>query len=62
MSRPHDSASPRPPHGADPDEVARFYRPQPPLPIPPRTFSPQLPGLLAYALLGNRVITRYQQE
>lgn len=45
----------------DPYEVARFLRPQPPIPVPPRTFAQPLPGLLAYTLLGNRVITRYQQ-
>lgn len=46
----------------DPSEVARFLRPQPPRPVPPRTFAPPLPGLLAYALLGARVVTRDQQE
>ena len=46
----------------DPLEVARFLRPQPPAPIPPRTYAQPLPGLIAYTLLGGRVITRDQRE
>jgi hypothetical protein len=51
----------RPPGRFDPLEVARFLRPQPPLPVPPRTYQPAQPGLLARALLGDRVITRDRQ-
>lgn len=46
----------------DPHEVARFLRPQPPWPIPPRTYATPLPGLLALALLGARVVTRFQRD
>jgi hypothetical protein len=47
--------------GVDPREVARFLRPQPPMPVPPRTYRTQLPGLIAYGLLGGRVIRGSRQ-
>jgi hypothetical protein len=40
------------------DELARFLKPQPPTPIPPRTHAAPPPGLLARSLLGDRVIKR----
>lgn len=39
----------------DAREVARFLRPQPPLPIPERTRPQPAGGLLARSLLGDRV-------
>ena len=36
-------------------ESDRLQRPQPPAPIPPRVHTAPAPGLLAHALLGNRV-------
>jgi hypothetical protein len=62
VKRPSDAPPQGPCRVQDPLEVARFLRPQPPVPVPPRTFTPQLPGLLAYALLGHRVVTRWQTE
>jgi hypothetical protein len=42
----------------DPGERERFLRPQPPRPIPRRTYDPPAPGLLARTLLGDRVYKR----
>lgn len=39
-------------------EVARFLKPQPPIPIPRPTFATAPIGLIAHSLLG-RVITRH---
>lgn len=37
-------------------EADRLSRPQPPQPIPQRVLTPSPPGLVAYAVLGGRVI------
>ena len=40
------------------EEIARFLKEQPPMPVPPRSFAPILPGLIAYAVLGARIVRR----
>jgi hypothetical protein len=58
-----ETAVPSAPAGrqVDPHERERFLRPQPPLPVPPRTYTPPVPGLLARSLLGARVYSRGQR-
>jgi len=41
-------------------EVTRLLQPQPPLPIPDRTFPRPFPGCFAYQVLGHRIITAYR--
>jgi hypothetical protein len=52
---------PQPPP-IDRQEVARFLRPQPPWPVPRRTFAAAPPGLVAGSCLGYRVIRRLQGQ
>jgi hypothetical protein len=53
-----ETAVPSAPAGSqvDPRERDRFLRPQPPRPIPRRTYDPPPTGLLARSLLGDRVL------
>jgi hypothetical protein len=46
--------SPPRPLAIDP-EVLRFLQPQPPSPVPTRTYADQHSGLFAHSLLGHRV-------
>jgi hypothetical protein len=60
--RPDEDPGPAPPRtrrapeGDPPRESDRFLRPQPPRPIPPRPAPAYVPGLVAYAVLGARVV------
>jgi hypothetical protein len=54
--RERDPGAPAPPAGDPPRESDRFLRPQPPRPIPPRPAPAYVPGLVAYAVLGARVV------
>ena len=38
------------------EEIARFLKEQPPMPVPPRSFAPILPGLIAFSVLGARIV------
>jgi hypothetical protein len=46
------------PRAIDDRELARFLRPQPPIPVPERVRPQPQPGLLAASLLGARVYPR----
>lgn len=45
-----------PPRSRPPREADRLSRPQPPRPIPPRVRPTPTPGMVAYPLLGARVV------